>query len=74
MLQSFAPFATLSLYSLTGDVLMSAEGAAIQSLLQMIKMGVAPLPTMLVIVDLQFNDPEQEPAVIHYRHTWAHIK
>lgn len=74
MLQSFASLATLSLYSLTGDLLMSVDGAEIQPLLQMLKMGTAPLPTMLLLVDLHFHDPAKEPATVSYRHTWVHIR
>lgn len=74
MLQSFGSVATLTLYSLTGDLLMTAEGDAILPLLHTLKVGSAPLPTMLLIVDLQFHDPEQEPASVSYRFPWAHIK
>lgn len=74
MLQSFGSFATLTVYSLTGDVLLTAKGGDILPLLQSLKMGTASLPTMLVIVDLHFNNPEKEPALISYRYPWAHIR
>lgn len=74
MLQRFSSLATLTLYSLTGDVLMSVSGADIRPLFTSLRAGTAPLPTMLFLVDLHFYNPDKEPASVSYKSTWLHIR
>lgn len=72
MLNSFAPFATLTLYSVTGDLLMQVKEKDIYPTLLRLKRSELSLPSLLLVVDLQFHHPDKEPSTVSYRSVWAH--
>lgn len=74
MLHSFSTVATLSIYSLTGDLLLTTRGTDISPLITLLKAGATPLPSMLIVVDLRFEDPTRDPSLVTYRDTWLHTK
>lgn len=72
MLNSFAPFATLTLYSVTGDLLMQVKEKDIYPTLLRLKQSELSFPSLLLVVDLQFHHPDKEPSTVSYRSVWAH--
>ena len=73
LLQVYAPLATLTLYSINGDLLMTSQGEEITNTLQSIRIGNLPFPSMLMVLVLQFQHPEKEPSNLFYRSVWLHI-
>lgn len=73
LLRAFAPLATLTIYSMNGDLLMTSRGEEIPNTLQSIRMGNLPFPSMLMVLVLQFQHPEKEPSNLFYRAIWLHI-
>ena len=73
LLQVYTQFATLTIYSMNGDLLMTSQGEEIPSTLQSIRRGNLPFPSMLMVLVLQFQHPEKEPSNLFYRAVWLHI-
>ena len=73
LLNAFAPLATLTIYSINGDLLMKAQGEEVQNTLQNIRIGNLPFPSMLMVLDLQIHHPDKEPSTLSYRAVWLHI-
>ena len=72
LLRRYGDVATLWLYTLMGQPLMSVKGRAITSTLETLRQGRATLPTMIVVVHLEFNDPTREPSTLTYTSKWLH--
>lgn len=72
LLRVYAPLATLTIYSMNGDLLMTSQGEEIPNILQSIRMGNLPFPSMLMVLVLQFQNPEKEPSNLFYRAVWLH--
>lgn len=72
MLYSFSEFATLTLYTTLGDILMQVKGAEILPILNAFRVAQLPIPPILVVVDLQFHHPEKDPTLVTYRGIWLH--
>lgn len=73
LLQAYAPLATLTIYSINGDLLMTSQGKEISNTLQSIRIGNLPFPSMLMVLVLHFQHPEKEPSNLFYRAVWLHI-
>lgn len=73
LLQAYAALATLTIYSINGDLLMTSQGEEISNTLQSIRIGNLPFPSMLMVLVLQFQHPEKEPSNLFYRAVWLHI-
>lgn len=73
LLKAFAPLATLTIYSINGDLLMKAQGEEVQNTLQNIRLGNLPFPSMLMVLDLQIHHPDKEPSTLTYQAVWLHI-
>lgn len=72
LLRAFSSFATIEIYSLSGSLLLTAEGEAIRSTIDLISHGQAPIPTMLLLVKVSFTHPEKDPSTITYGAIWLH--
>lgn len=73
LLHNYGQVASLELYSLTGDMLLSAQGSSIPAILQQLREGTSLLPTSLVAIRLTFKDENKEPAELTYRDVWLHL-
>lgn len=72
MLQRFGDLAKLDIYTIDGAPIYSSNGTAITGILDMIRQGKAPYPTMLMVVHITFTDEEKDPPIVSYSSVWLH--
>lgn len=74
MLESYSHLADLEIFTLDGALLYTTRGEEIRNILDKVRRGDTPYPTMLLVIRVVFRDEERDPATVSYGSVWLNTR
>lgn len=72
LLPHFSELATLELYDLSGQHVYRCQGESVLQMVDRIKRGIAPLPTMICVIRITIAHPSEDFPDLIYSGRWLH--